>query len=257
MRLHKTAALMTAATAIVGLTACQPAAPSAKELDAIKAVNGVWAQHFNAGDAGALTNLYWDDAVLMPPGAPSAKGHEAIRASFTREIESAKTAGLTMNIEHGPIRLTGKMAWQDGTFRVTDASGAAVDTGKYLSLLEQRDGTWRLLRDTWNSDGAAPAAAAGPDAIAVDPAHYKVAFENDKVRVLRINYGPKEKSVMHSHPAGVAIFMNDLRGQFTMPDGTTQKMEVKAGTVNWTDATTHNPENLGDKPFEVIQIELK
>jgi uncharacterized protein (TIGR02246 family) len=148
MRLYKTAALMTAATAIVGLTACQPAAPSAKELDAIKAVNGVWAQHFNAGDAGALTNLYWDDAVLMPPGAPSAKGHEAIRASFTREIESAKTAGLTMNIEHGPIRLTGKMAWQDGTFRVTDASGAAVDTGKYLSLLEQRDGTWSRSRTT-------------------------------------------------------------------------------------------------------------
>ena len=34
----------------------------------------------------------------------------------------------------------------------------------------------------------------------VDSGHYAVEMENDKVRVLRIKYGPHEKSVMHSHP---------------------------------------------------------
>lgn len=257
MNLHKTTATLAAAAAILVLTACQPAGPGAKELDAIKAVNGAWADHLNAGDADALTQLYWDDAVLMPPGAPSAKGSEAIRASVAREIEGMKASDLTMNIQHGPISVTGTLAWQDGTFNVTDASGATVDAGKYLSMLEKRDGTWRLLRDTWNSDGAPPAAAAGPDAVAADPAHYKVEFENDKVRVLRIAYGPKEKSVMHGHPAGVAVFLNDVHGRFTMPDGTSQEFHAKAGTVNWTDATNHNPENVGNKPFEVIQVELK
>jgi hypothetical protein len=43
----------------------------------------------------------------------------------------------------------------------------------------------------------------------------------------------------------------------TMPDGTTQDMQTKAGTVSWTDATIHSPENLGDTPFQVIQVELK
>ncbi|MDH3268599.1 MAG: hypothetical protein OEM46_07060, partial [Ignavibacteria bacterium] len=38
------------------------------------------------------------------------------------------------------------------------------------------------------------------DATVVDPDHYKVEFENDEVRVLRINYDPGEKSAMHSHP---------------------------------------------------------
>nr|NIR51506.1 hypothetical protein [candidate division KSB1 bacterium]NIS26908.1 hypothetical protein [candidate division KSB1 bacterium]NIT73741.1 hypothetical protein [candidate division KSB1 bacterium]NIU27639.1 hypothetical protein [candidate division KSB1 bacterium]NIU94275.1 hypothetical protein [candidate division KSB1 bacterium] len=38
------------------------------------------------------------------------------------------------------------------------------------------------------------------DATKVDPKHYKVEFENDQVRVLRISYGPGEKSVMHEHP---------------------------------------------------------
>ena len=50
---------------------------------------------------------------------------------------------------------------------------------------------------------AAPAYA--QDAVTVDPKHYKVEMENDQVRVLRIHYGAGEKSVMHSHPASVAV----------------------------------------------------
>lgn len=103
----------------------------------------------------------------------------------------------------------------------------------------------------------AGAAANAQDAVEVDGKHYQVAFENDQVRVLRINYGPHEKSVMHSHPAGVAVFMDDLNGRFTMPGGETADVEVSAGTVQWAEAGAHQPENLGDAPFEVIQIELK
>jgi ketosteroid isomerase-like protein len=101
------------------------------------------------------------------------------------------------------------------------------------------------------------AAASAQDAVAVDPEHYQVAFENDQVRVLRITYGPHEKSVMHSHPAGVVVFLDDLEGRFTMPDGQATDHAVEAGTVAWTDAQSHQPENLGDAAFEVIQIELK
>jgi hypothetical protein len=32
------------------------------------------------------------------------------------------------------------------------------------------------------------------DPVKVDPKHYKVEFENDRVRVVRIKYGPGEKS---------------------------------------------------------------
>jgi uncharacterized protein (TIGR02246 family) len=257
MKLHKIAAVLAAAATMVTLTACKPAGPSTAEMDAIKAVNGAWAEHYNAGDAGAVADLYWENASLMAPGAPASAGRDAIREYLVADIASAKAAGLSMNIEHGPVNVSGNTAWQEGVFRITDASGATVDAGKYLSVLEKRDGTWRLLRDIYNSDGAVPTAAPGPDAVTADPAHYKVEFENDKVRVLRISYGPKEKSVMHSHPNGVVVFMNDLQGRFTMPDGTTQDMQTKAGTVSWTDATIHSPENLGDTPFQVIQVELK
>src|ERR1700737_102038 len=101
------------------------------------------------------------------------------------------------------------------------------------------------------------AATRAQDAAKVDPKHYKVVLENDQVRVLRITYGPHEKSVMHSHPPGVVVYLTDARGKFTMPGGKTQDAVTKAGTVVWTDATTHMPENTGDKDFEVIQVELK
>ena len=99
--------------------------------------------------------------------------------------------------------------------------------------------------------------AAVQEPVKVDPKHYKVEFENDQVRVLRITYGPHEKSAMHSHPAGVVVFLNDAHAKFTMPDGKTRDVVAKAGTVQWSEPTTHLPENLGDKGFDVIQVELK
>ena len=95
------------------------------------------------------------------------------------------------------------------------------------------------------------------DAAEVDPQHYKVEFENDQVRVLRITYGPGEKSVMHSHTEGVVVFLSDGGGKFTYPDGKTEEMEFKSGVVIWTPESTHQPENTGNESFEVIQIEMK
>ena len=95
------------------------------------------------------------------------------------------------------------------------------------------------------------------DATEVDPDHYKVEFENDQVRVLRITYGAGEKSVMHEHPEGMAIFLTDGEGKFTLPDGTSVETSFKSGEFSWMPAQEHQPENTGDKPFEVIQIEMK
>ena len=53
------------------------------------------------------------------------------------------------------------------------------------------------------------------DAVKVDPKHYKVETENAQVRVLRVHYGPHEKSVLHSHPNSVAVFLTDGSVRFT------------------------------------------
>jgi len=95
------------------------------------------------------------------------------------------------------------------------------------------------------------------DPVKVDSTHYKVEFENDQVRVLRVTYGPGEKSVMHEHPNVVAAFLSDAQGQFTFPDGKTVPVTTKAGQVIWDPAGKHLPENTGDKSFQLIVIELK
>jgi hypothetical protein len=96
-----------------------------------------------------------------------------------------------------------------------------------------------------------------PDAVKADPAHYKVELENDLVRMLRIKYGPGEKSVMHSHPAGCATFLVDQTFTFTMPDGKTQDDVRRAGEVSCGDAEVHLPQNTGRGTAEVILVEFK
>src|SRR6267154_248365 len=95
------------------------------------------------------------------------------------------------------------------------------------------------------------------DAVKVDPKHYTVVSENDQVRILKVHYGPHEKSVMHSHPNTVAVFLTDAKGTFTFPDGKKQDFTVKAGDAQYSAAATHLPENTGDKDMEIIVTELK
>jgi len=95
------------------------------------------------------------------------------------------------------------------------------------------------------------------DAVKVDPKHYSVVSENDQVRILKVHYGPHEKSVMHSHPNTVAVFLTDANGTFTFPDGKKQDFAVKAGDSQYSPAGAHLPENTTDKGMDVIVIELK
>jgi uncharacterized RmlC-like cupin family protein len=95
------------------------------------------------------------------------------------------------------------------------------------------------------------------DPVQVDPKHYKVEVENEKVRVLRINYGAREKSVMHSHPDSIVISLSDAQCRFTFPDGKTEERNFRAGETLFTPAGSHLPENLSNQPFDVILVELK
>jgi uncharacterized RmlC-like cupin family protein len=105
---------------------------------------------------------------------------------------------------------------------------------------------------------AATPQPAAQDPVRVDPKHYKVEFENDRVRVLRINYGPREKSVMHGHPPGIVVVLGDCDFRFYLPQGQKQDIIGKAGQIiSFEDAFGHLPENLSDEPFEAVFIELK
>jgi len=103
---------------------------------------------------------------------------------------------------------------------------------------------------------AMTAVPAGHDAVTVDPQHYKVLLQNDRVRVLKATYGPNEKSKMHVHPASVAVFVSGGHTTFTMADGKTTTSDEQPGQAVWSDRQEHLPQN-GGKPLEVILVELR
>jgi quercetin dioxygenase-like cupin family protein len=106
------------------------------------------------------------------------------------------------------------------------------------------------------SSSTAPRAQAN-DPVVVDAKHYTVEYEDERVRVLRIRYGPGEKSRMHSHPESISVLIRDATIRMTYPDGRTEDIQAAAGAVMHMPVVEHLPENIGDTALEVIQVELK
>ncbi|MEO5590819.1 MAG: SgcJ/EcaC family oxidoreductase [Gemmatimonadaceae bacterium] len=138
-------------------TATIPAAVSAAADDsAIRAINKTWFASHNAGDAAGVAAMYADDAVVMAPGSPMARGGSAIKALFDSEIGAMTQAGLTETQGTGDFSVSGDMGWESNTYAVVDKAGKTVETGKYLTVFAKKDGKWSIIRDTWNSDAPLP-----------------------------------------------------------------------------------------------------
>jgi hypothetical protein len=139
----------------------------------------------------------------------------------------------------------------------TKADDVTYSEGVTHAYENLSDGASESVMVELKQPGAAATAKTTLDPVKLDPKHYEVVINNDQVRVLRAKYGPHEKSVMHEHPASVAVFMSDGHTKFTLQDGTSQDINGKAHDATWSDAGKHLPENVGDTPLEVIVIELK
>lgn len=107
--------------------------------------------------------------------------------------------------------------------------------------------------------GAPGVTATGPlDPVKVDPKHYKVEFENAQVRVIRAKIGPHEKTALHEHKLNRAgIYLTDQDFNVTTQDGKVTHSVHKAGDTQWSTPVVHREENLSDKPFEIIAVEMK
>ena len=95
------------------------------------------------------------------------------------------------------------------------------------------------------------------DAVAVAPHVYKVILENDRVRVLEVRAKAGEKTEMHSHPSYVAIAITDTQLKFTLPDGHSIEVELKAGQARYSDPLDHITEIAGNREAHVLLVELK
>ena len=163
--------LVFAVGAVLAVNACAPAATPATDTAstsaadiaadeaALKAATLTWMDAYNAGEVEKIVALYAEDAVLMPPHAPVANGHAGIRAFLTSDTAAAKSAGVKLVPGTSTTGVSGDTGWESGTYTITDASGATVDSGSFLSVSHKSNGKWLYYRDTYNSDRPLPQAS--------------------------------------------------------------------------------------------------
>jgi len=103
--------------------------------------------------------------------------------------------------------------------------------------------------------------AEAQDAVQAQRQSYRVAFENDKLRVLDFNSRPGMGicgNGMHSHPAHLTVVVSGGSVRIKTPDGkTVEQHDVPAGVVFWSEAETHNVENISGSNVRSLIIELK
>lgn len=102
--------------------------------------------------------------------------------------------------------------------------------------------------------------AGAQDATKAQPGAYRIALDNEHLRVLDFRSRPTLGVCgvgMHSHPAHLTVALTPAKVRETPLGGKPFVVEVPAGTVFWSEAQTHETENIGGKESRALLIELK
>jgi len=99
--------------------------------------------------------------------------------------------------------------------------------------------------------------ALAQDPTKVEPKHYRLVFENEKVQVVSVHYGPHEKSELHEHPGGVVVIVTGGHLRFTDQAGKVTETFAKSGEARWFPPFKHKVENLGDEPYNAVYVGIK
>jgi ketosteroid isomerase-like protein len=154
------ASIFAALVLAVSVSACATAATQQEDFtrtdaDAIRKASIDLAAAFNEKQIDTVLEFYAENSVFMPPNAPQLRGRDPLK-SFFGELLAKGAANLRLEPEevagHGPI------AYEYGTYSV-DLGANRRDRGKYVRLLRNTAGTWRVEKTIWSSD-LPPAAAA-------------------------------------------------------------------------------------------------
>jgi ketosteroid isomerase-like protein len=109
--------------------------------------------------------MFTEDAAILPPNTPIQQGRASIEA-WVRTFPPMRD----LRIE--PTEVVGRsdLAYASGRYSLVvmlPGTPPAPDSGKYIEIWrKQRDGSWKLFRDIFNSDLPLPA----PPASARQPA---------------------------------------------------------------------------------------
>ena len=137
------------------LTACSSDTHDA-DVKAIKDGETQWNQDYASKNVDKIVSHYATDAVLMPPGMPTATGKDGIRTMLT-PIMSDPALSLHFEATNIDIAKSGDLAYTRGkyTMDMTDPQTKQVvhDHGSYVTTYrKQPDNTWKAVDDIASSE---------------------------------------------------------------------------------------------------------
>jgi uncharacterized protein (TIGR02246 family) len=108
---------------------------------------------FERGDAAGMATLYTENGQLLPPNTDIVSGRQGIQAFWQGVIDMGIKG---MKLETTELEEHGDTAIAVGKYILSGEGDQVIDSGKYVVILKQEGGQWRLHRDIWNSSMPAP-----------------------------------------------------------------------------------------------------
>lgn len=118
---------------------------------AIEKVITAYRDALKEANASKVVALYTKDAVLMPPGAPTAVGQEQVKATYEYVFSAIK---LDINFTIDDIAVNGNNAIVRSTSKgtaVVNANGqSAPEENRELFVFQKVGGQWKIARYMYN-----------------------------------------------------------------------------------------------------------
>ncbi len=151
--------LISLALVLVPCSVAADAPAKAADVAAVKALVGKHSAALAAGDAAALTALFADNGVMMPPERGAMTGKEAIRWGLKIALGLFATKISSENLD---VDVTGDLAYARRTATMTLISKTGGEQmeliANWLDILKrQSDGSWKIALEIVNSDRPLPA----------------------------------------------------------------------------------------------------
>jgi len=152
--------LLVTLVASAAVAACAPPPPPAPDTAAVRtaidAANAAFVAAAEKGDAAQMTAGYDANAIALGPGGPAASGSAEIAKMMGGMLDAVAIKEFSLTTSD--LIVTGDYAIETGTYAmvVTPKKGKDTpDNGKYVVVWKkQADGSWKMLRDIWNTNVA-------------------------------------------------------------------------------------------------------
>ena len=139
-----------------------------------------------------------------------------------------------------------------------DAGTLRWDPSGGLHTSENVGGTTYKIVEVELKKPGSPVTWPAKDPLKVAPKTYKVEFENDQVRVVRVHIPSKGAIPQHDHVTKrVTIALTEAKIQLTNADGTKTEATFAAGEPRWGMPAVHAEQSLVDHPIELVMIDVK